>query len=106
MRSASIEIAIEVLVILSIYSDAGITNLIAITCVITLVYLCVARLDIVEKEHHRNEEESTNEIKSTPPSTGHFDVLCQYIGKWLGELQGMCIRGICNLLWWIITCTQ
>ena len=36
-------------------------------------YLCVAWLNISEKEHHNDEEESMNKIKSTPLSTRHFD---------------------------------
>lgn len=50
-------------------------------------YLCVAWLDVAEKEHHNYEEKSTEEIKSTPPSTGHFDTLGQNISEWLSVLE-------------------
>lgn len=39
-------------------------------------YLYVAWLNISEKEHDNDEEESTNKIKSTPPSTRNFDAFC------------------------------
>ena len=50
-------------------------------------YLCVAGLDITEEKHHNDEEESTEKIKPTPPSTGHLDVLSQDICEWLSMLQ-------------------
>ena len=52
-------------------------------------HLCVARLDVVEEENHRYEQESTDKVESIPPSAGYLDVLYQNISERLSEL---CMR--------------
>ena len=54
--------------------------------IIIAIDLCISRLNVVEEEYNCDEEESTEKIKPTPPSTGDLDVFVQYVCERLSKL--------------------
>ncbi len=50
------------------------------------IYLTVARLCIVEGKHDHDEEQSSEEVKATPPSARHLQVFIEDVSQLLGPL--------------------